>query len=62
MGNSEERHPNNVDETGEHDRRRLERVCRYLLRPPFARDAIEALEDDVSAGRWRPRAFLEFTG
>jgi hypothetical protein len=23
------------------DRRRLERVCRYLLRPPFAHDAIE---------------------
>lgn len=27
------------------DRRRLERVCRYLLRPPFAHDAIEALAD-----------------
>lgn len=27
------------------DRKRLERVCRYLLRPPFARDAIEALPD-----------------
>ncbi len=27
------------------DRKRLERVCRYLLRPPFAHDAIEALED-----------------
>ena len=27
------------------DRRRLERVCRYLLRPPFAQDAIEALPD-----------------
>jgi tetratricopeptide (TPR) repeat protein len=25
------------------DRRRLERVCRYLLRPPFAHDAVEAL-------------------
>ena len=27
------------------DRRRLERVCRYLLRPPFAHDAVEALAD-----------------
>ena len=27
------------------DRKRLERVCRYLLRPPFAHDAIEALPD-----------------
>ncbi|MCB9569657.1 MAG: transposase, partial [Myxococcales bacterium] len=27
------------------DRRRLERVCRYLLRPPFAHEAIETLAD-----------------
>ena len=27
------------------DRKRLERVCRYLLRPPFAHDAVEALDD-----------------
>ena len=27
------------------DRKRLERLCRYLLRPPFAHNAIEALED-----------------
>ena len=33
------------------DRRRLERVCRYLLRPPFAHDAVEALAD----GRVRVR-------
>src|SRR5690606_29626695 len=30
------------------DRRRLERVCRYLLRPPFAQDAIEALPDGTA--------------
>ena len=33
------------------DRKRLERVCRYLLRPPFAHDAVEALDD----GRVRVR-------
>ena len=27
------------------DRPRLERVCRYLLRPPFAHDAVQALPD-----------------
>src|SRR5688572_24007621 len=27
------------------DRKRLERVCRYLLRPPFAHDAVQALAD-----------------
>ncbi len=27
------------------DRKRLERVCRYLLRPPFAHDAAKALPD-----------------
>ena len=27
------------------DRKRLERVCRYLLRPPFAHDAVQALPD-----------------
>ena len=27
------------------DRKRLERVCRYLLRPPFAHDAVEDLKD-----------------
>jgi hypothetical protein len=27
------------------DRRRLERLCRYLLRPPFAHDAVTALPD-----------------
>ena len=26
------------------DRKRLERLCRYLLRPPFAQDAIQRLE------------------
>lgn len=25
------------------DRKRLERVCRYLLAPPFAHDAVQAL-------------------
>ena len=27
------------------DRKQLERVCRYLLRPPFAHDAVQALPD-----------------
>ncbi|HRI06782.1 MAG TPA: transposase, partial [Nannocystaceae bacterium] len=27
------------------DRKQLERVCRYLLRPPFAHDAVKALPD-----------------
>ena len=27
------------------DRPRLERMCRYLLRPPFAHDAVQALPD-----------------
>ena len=27
------------------DHKRLERVCRYLLRPPFAHDAVQALPD-----------------
>ena len=27
------------------DRKRLERVCRYLPRPPFAHDAVEATGD-----------------
>ena len=27
------------------DRNQLERVCRYLLRPPFAHDAVQALPD-----------------
>jgi hypothetical protein len=27
------------------DRKQLERLCRYLLRPPFAHDAVEALGD-----------------
>ena len=27
------------------DRQQLERVCRYLLRPPFAHDAVVALPD-----------------
>ena len=27
------------------DRRQLERLCRYLLRPPFAQDAVAALPD-----------------
>ena len=31
---------------GSRDRKRLERVCRYLLRPPFAHDAVQALPDD----------------
>ncbi|MGB1013801.1 MAG: transposase [Nannocystaceae bacterium] len=26
-------------------RRRLERLCRYMLRPPFAQDAVKALPD-----------------
>ena len=35
------------------DRKRLERVCRYLLRPPFAHDAVEALADGrVRAANW----------
>jgi hypothetical protein len=28
------------------DRKRLERVCRDLLRPPFVHDAVQALPDD----------------
>jgi hypothetical protein len=28
------------------DRKRLERVCRYLLRPPFAHDAVERTADE----------------
>ena len=28
------------------DRKQLERVCRYMLRPPFAHDAVQALTDD----------------
>lgn len=28
------------------DRAALERICRYLMRPPFAQDAIEALDDE----------------
>lgn len=27
------------------DRKQLERLCRYLLRPPFAHDAVQALPD-----------------
>ena len=27
------------------DRKQLERLCRYLLRPPFAHDAVKALPD-----------------
>ncbi len=27
------------------DRKQLERVCRYMLRPPFAHDAVQALPD-----------------
>ncbi|MGB1014043.1 MAG: hypothetical protein ACPG4T_07915 [Nannocystaceae bacterium] len=27
------------------DRRRLERLCRYLLRPPFAQNAVKARPD-----------------
>ncbi len=27
------------------DRKRLERMCRYLLRPPFAHDALTELPD-----------------
>ena len=36
------------------DRKRLERVCRYLLRPPFAHDAVEALADGRGRGRDGP--------
>ena len=34
--------------------KRLERVCRYLLRPPFAHDAVEALADGRGCGRSGP--------
>jgi len=35
------------------DRKRLERVCRYLLRPPFAHDAVEAKGDGRGCGSSR---------
>ncbi len=33
------------------DRRRKGRLCRYLLRPPFAQDAVKALPDGQGRGR-----------
>ncbi|MBK8261258.1 MAG: transposase [Nannocystis sp.] len=48
------------------DRGRLERVCRYLLRPPFAHDAVEATADGrvrvhFKAPWRRGAAFAEMT-
>jgi hypothetical protein len=36
------------------DRKQLERVCRYLLRPPFAHDAVVALPTAACASSSRP--------
>ncbi|PCC72905.1 Putative transposase [Nannocystis exedens] len=37
--------PARRDDVDGRDRKQLERVCRYLLRPPFAHDAVKALPD-----------------
>ena len=35
------------------DRKQLERICRYLLRPPFAHDAVTALPGGRVLPNWR---------
>jgi len=36
------------------DRKQLERVCRYLLRPPFAHDVVQALPDGRVRVHFKP--------
>ena len=44
------------------DRKRLERVCKYLLRPPFAHDAVHLLPDGrVRLDLPRKRRFVDMT-